>query len=138
MVSETSLERSGSSAKKPVGSSLATDSYIEALNVLVTLLENARPDLRGHTAHVARLTRKTAEKIGLPATGVESIVIAAFLHDLGKMSTYHLTALNVAEYEGHRVAAQKAYLTPRRLFESVVMSPDTVSTIEQLYERFDG
>ncbi|MDQ2646414.1 MAG: hypothetical protein M3020_21550, partial [Myxococcota bacterium] len=48
------------------GRSVLTDTaYLETLNVVVTLLENMRPDLRGHSAQVARLMRKIAERIGL-------------------------------------------------------------------------
>jgi response regulator RpfG family c-di-GMP phosphodiesterase len=116
----------------------ADESWLETLNVLVSLLENNRPDLRGHSAHVARLTRKLAERVGLSEREVDQAVAAAFLHDLGKASSYHLTALNVAEYEGHRVAAKKSYLTPTRLMDSVKLSEPTVKALSHMYERFDG
>jgi response regulator RpfG family c-di-GMP phosphodiesterase len=115
-----------------------SESWLETLNVLVSLLENNRPDLRGHSAHVARLTRKLAERVGLSEREVDQAVAAAFLHDLGKASSYHLTALNVAEYEGHRVAAKKSYLTPTRLMDSVKLSEPTVKALTHMYERFDG
>ena len=41
------------------------------------------------------------------------MMVAAYVHDLGKMGAYHLTALNVAEYEGHRASAEK-HATRRR------------------------
>jgi len=85
-----------------------SDIYIETLNVLITLLENSREELRGHSGQVARLVRKMAERIGLPPGELNAIVVAAYLHDLGKMSTYHLTALNVSQYEEPRLAAQKS------------------------------
>jgi response regulator RpfG family c-di-GMP phosphodiesterase len=116
----------------------SNESYVESLNVLISLLENGRTDLRGHSSHVARLTRKIAERIGLPPNELAAVVVAAYLHDLGKMSAYHLTALNVSEYEGHRVAAQKAYQSPRRLFENVQLSPTTLQSLDTMYERYDG
>ncbi|MEO7094988.1 MAG: HD domain-containing phosphohydrolase [Polyangiales bacterium] len=115
-----------------------TESWLESLNVLISLLENNRPDLRGHSAHVARLTRKLAERVGLSEREVDQAVAAAFLHDLGKASSYHLTALNVAEYEGHRVAAKKSYLTPTRLMDSVKLGEPTIRALTHMYERFDG
>jgi response regulator RpfG family c-di-GMP phosphodiesterase len=120
------------------GGSVTSEPYIETLNVLVSLIENPRPDLRGHSSHVARLTRKIAERIGLAPVEVASMVVAAHLHDLGKMSAYHLTALNVSQYDGHRIAAQKSYMTPRRLLEGVSLNPSTVKALETMYERFDG
>src|SRR5690606_27001280 len=80
--------------------------YIETLNVLVSLLENSRQDLRGHSAQVSRLIKKLAERIGLGESQLLQLQIAAFIHDLGKAGAYHLTPLNVAEYEGHASQAQ--------------------------------
>ena len=53
------------------------------------------------------------ERIGLSTASTSAYVAAAYLHDLGKMGAYHLTALNVAEYEGHRIAAMKSADLPR-------------------------
>lgn len=131
------LER-GKDVSTTTNLSASSGPFIEMLNVLVSLLENTRADLRGHSSHVARLTRKIAERIGLPDHEIGAMVVAGHLHDMGKMSAYHLTALNVAEYEGHRVAAQKSYLTPRRLFASVELSETTTQAIEAMYERYDG
>lgn len=122
----------------PVIPPSATPEVIETLNVLVSLLENSRTDLRGHSSMVARLTKKTCERIGLPPAQTAGVVIAAYIHDLGKMGAYHLTSLNVAEYEGHRVAAQKGLELPVHLMESVGLLPDTVSAITSMYERYDG
>jgi response regulator RpfG family c-di-GMP phosphodiesterase len=116
----------------------ASPQYIETLNVLVSLLENSRADLRGHSSMVARLTRKTCERIGLSALQTAAFTAAAYLHDLGKMGAYHLTALNVAEYEGHRIAASKSGDLPVHLMESVGLLPETIQTIACMYERYDG
>ncbi len=117
---------------------VANEDYLETLTVLVSLLENNRGELRGHSALMARVIRKAAERIGLSPAEVQSMVCAALLHDIGKTGSYHLTALNVAEYEGHRVAAQKAMMTPLRLFESVRLTETTVTAIRTMYERYDG
>ncbi|WP_437654205.1 HD domain-containing phosphohydrolase [Sorangium sp. So ce1182] len=112
--------------------------YVETLNVLVSLLENNRQDLRGHSSTVARIVRKLCERIGLPPPTVASYVASAYLHDLGKNGPYHLTALNVAEYEGHRLAATKSVDLPAHLMESVGLPQDVVSAINLMYERYDG
>jgi response regulator RpfG family c-di-GMP phosphodiesterase len=118
--------------------SVAMHDYIETLNVLVALLEQDRGELRGHSMMVVRIARRMCERLGLTPDETDSIVIASYLHDLGKVSQFHLTALNVAQYENHRVQAKKSYLTPMRLFEAVRL-PDKVSTIlAHMYERLDG
>jgi response regulator RpfG family c-di-GMP phosphodiesterase len=87
---------------------------------------------------VARLARKTCERIGLSPLQTAAFTAAAYLHDLGKMGAYHLTVLNVAEYEGHRVAAGKSADLPLHLMESVGLLPETKSAIASMYERYDG
>jgi len=123
---------------KEAAETLLSRDFREALNVLVALLEQGRGDLRGHSAQVARLCRRVGERIGLSEAQLHGVLIAAFLHDIGKAGTYHLTALNVAQYEGHRIQAQKTYLNPVKMFESVKLPEATVQTLSRLYERTDG
>ncbi|MBI5162004.1 MAG: DUF4388 domain-containing protein, partial [Micrococcales bacterium] len=112
--------------------------FLESMNVLLSILEANRGDLRGHSALVARLCRQTAERMGLAASDVSTLTIAAYLHDVGKMGGFHLTALNVAEYEGHRLAAQKSFSTPARLFEAVRALDAAFAPVSSMYERMDG
>ncbi|HEX3597151.1 MAG TPA: HD domain-containing phosphohydrolase, partial [Polyangiaceae bacterium] len=130
------LEKGGSSSSTAKG--MASDSYLETLNVLVSLIENTRPDLRGHSSHTARLVKKLAERIGVSSVEVAAYQIAGYVHDLGKMSSYHLTALNVAEYEGHRAQATKGYKSPLRLLEAIELPREARQSVESMYERFDG
>lgn len=120
------------------GPTTTSDAYLETLNVLVSLLENARAELRGHSGHVARITKRLCERVGIPKVEVNALTAAAYLHDLGKHGAYHLTALNVSEYEGHRVAAEKAVATPRRLMDGCSLTDATVTAMETMYERYDG
>jgi response regulator RpfG family c-di-GMP phosphodiesterase len=113
-------------------------SFVELLNVLVSLLESSRADLRGHSALVARLVRRMAEKLSLDPGTTAMLVAGAFIHDLGKMGQYHLTPLNCSEYEGHKAAAQKAYGIPGSLLEPVRLPPDTLQAATRMYERWDG
>jgi response regulator RpfG family c-di-GMP phosphodiesterase len=54
------------------------------------------------------------------------------------MGAYHLTSLNVAEYEGHKTQAEKQYKSPGRLLEAVQLPLEVTQTIEHMYERYDG
>lgn len=112
--------------------------YVETLNVFVSLLETARPDLRGHSGQCARLMRRVCERMGLSATQTAAYVVAAHIHDIGKAGTYHLTSLNSAEYDGHKAAAQKVYNVCERFLQAVNLHPDTKSAVNGMYERFDG
>lgn len=121
------------------GSSVTLSSeYADTLNVLVSLLEASRADLRGHSAQCSRLVRRVCERMGLTAAQTSACVVGTQIHDIGKQGTYHLTSLNVAEYEGHRAAAQKVFNVPERFFQSVALHADTKSAVNAMYERFDG
>jgi response regulator RpfG family c-di-GMP phosphodiesterase len=119
-------------------SGIAMHDYLETLNVLVAVMENARGELRGHSVGVARICRRMCERLGLQPEASDAILVAAYLHDIGKTSAYHLTALNVAEYDAHRTQARKSYLMPARVFESVRLPPDVSKILSHLYERYDG
>jgi|HubBroStandDraft_1064217.scaffolds.fasta_scaffold52699_1 response regulator RpfG family c-di-GMP phosphodiesterase len=114
------------------------DELLDLLNVLISLLENTRADLRGHSAQVARLLRRVVERMNLPARTVTALVAAAYTHDLGKMGQFHLTALNASEYDGHKLAAQKTLRTPGRLLEGVRLPAETMEANLRMYERHDG
>lgn len=111
---------------------------VALLQVLVSLLEAQRAELRGHSSQVARLVSQLCDKMGLVDVEKRALLIAAHLHDIGKGSNYHLTALNVAEFDGHRAHAQKVYLAPLRIFDGITLPRATSEAITHLYERFDG
>lgn len=111
---------------------------VAVMNVLVSLLESQREELRGHSSQVARWMGQAADKMGLVEAEKRALLLASQMHDLGKGSQYHLTALNVAEYDGHRAHAQKTYLAPLRLFDGVTLPRTTRDTLTHQYERFDG
>ncbi len=114
------------------------ETTIELLTVLVSLLESSRQELRGHSSQVARLLRRVAERMNLGRAETQALIIAGHIHDLGKMGQFHLTAMNCAEYEGHRVAALKVCDTPQRLLESVRLVKSVKSAVFHMYERVDG
>jgi response regulator RpfG family c-di-GMP phosphodiesterase len=138
VLSEKDMARNAAAATGDAGTGETGASVLELLNVLVSLLEGSRPDLRGHSSEVARLARQMGEKMGLEPAGVSALVAAAYVHDLGKMGQYHLTALNCAEYDGHKVAALKVYSVPERLLAPARMAGETVQALDHMYERYDG
>jgi response regulator RpfG family c-di-GMP phosphodiesterase len=117
---------------------LSDQSYRETLKVLVSLIESARSDLRGHSSHVSRLIGKLAQRIGVSPSQHAAYQIAGLLHDLGKMGEHHLTALNVGVSETQRARAQQIYNAPCRLMEAVKLPHEALNALESMYERFGG
>lgn len=114
------------------------DSYLETLNVFVTLLDAGRGELRGHSSHVARVAGAMADRLALSPGDKGALLVAAYLHDVGKTSAYHLTALNVSREGGHRLQAQRSYMSPARMFESARLPETSSAILNHLYERYDG
>jgi response regulator RpfG family c-di-GMP phosphodiesterase len=138
---------------------VSADAYLETLNTFVSLLEQGRAELRGHSSQVARLCKALAERVGLNAQDRHALLVAAYLHDVGKGPAgrlsggvdpsasdldgrgpleLHLTALNVARHEAHRVEAARLRDAAARLFASAALPELSVRILEHLYERFDG
>lgn len=113
-------------------------SFLETLNVMVTMLEADRGDLRGHSSDTARLGRLVAERVGLPVNDVDDICTACFIHDFGKIGPRHLTAYNAAEDMAVRVSCDRAWSAPARLLETSGLRPLVLATVNEMYERFDG
>ncbi len=139
MLSEKEMAHNAKTAGQAGGVGAGGASNLdELLNVLVSLIETSRADLRGHSSEVARLGKQMGEKMGLDPAGVAALAAAGYLHDLGKMGQYHLTPLNCAQYEGHKVAALKAYTVPVRLLAPARMAGETIEALSHMYERYDG
>ena len=132
------VDAAGTKGQGPTMGGVSSEAVQEVLNVLVSLLENGRQELRGHSAQVARLMRRSAERINLSKESTNALVTAAYLHDLGKQGQYHLTALNCAEWEGHKIAGLKTVHTPTRLLEAVRLPEEAVLAVNHMYERYDG
>jgi response regulator RpfG family c-di-GMP phosphodiesterase len=126
------------SGAAPGGQSLSDQAYLETLKVLVSLLESNRPDLRGHSAYVARLVGQIAERIGVSPGQASAYQIAGHLHDLGKMTDQHLTALNVGVSATQRARAEQLYQSPGRLMEAVKLPHEALEAMLHMYERYAG
>lgn len=116
-----------------------TEAYLETLAAFVSLLERDRDELRGHSGQVARVCRAVAERVGMNAADRHALLVAAYLHDLGKgEGGYHLTALNVARFDGHRRKAQKGREAPLQLLAAAKLPAGVTPILAHLYERWDG
>jgi len=126
---------------------------VEVLRVLVGLLENERQELRGHSSLVARLVQDACERIHLSESNTAALVMAAYLHDLGKRAApssgrrrepaspaaaLHLTALNVSQFAPHRELAHKLVELPEQLVAAAGLPEQTLQTLRSMYEQMGG
>jgi len=120
-------------------SSLLSDNdFIETLAILVGLLEMQSEHRQGHSARVARLTKAVSAAFDLDERQSNHHLIGAYLHDLGKRTSSHLTLLSIAANSEHRYLAKRYHLTPARLFDAVHLPREVNRILAHLYETFDG
>ena len=117
---------------------ISPDAFLETLKLLVTILEQPQPHLRGHSARVARLCLQLGRRMRLPHPNVQGILAAAYLHDLGHPPGRHNTPLGAAMSEDQLKSAKRGFLAPVQLMESVDLPEIAVTTLKHRYERFDG
>ncbi len=121
-----------------VRGAVAENDYLETLNILVSLIESSRHELRGHSAQVARQAELIARRIGLQPRDVAHTSIAAYLHDIGKRADKHFTLPSLAMQPDHRSEAKRAAKAPIKLFETVHLPPAVNAILAHVYEAFDG
>lgn len=130
-------------AMQPLPVSLVTSSAhdtLERFRNIVGLIEGGRQELRGHSSQVAGLILRLGEYMGLDQKTLDTLGLAAMIHDLGKVGPLHITAREVSTSPEHSDAAQKSYDAPARVLEALGLSvPKAVTDIVSgMYERFDG
>jgi DNA-binding NarL/FixJ family response regulator len=122
----------------PARGSVTDSDYVETLSILVSLMEQGRKHLQGHSAQLARQSSVVARRMGLPPREVAAISIAAYLHDLGKPADRHFCLANNAANAEWKAEAKRFCRAPTKLFETVHLPPQVNTILAQLYEAFDG
>jgi len=112
---------------------------LDALATLTTLLERHDPASVGHQRRVADLAGALARRLQWPAAEVQSVVLAALLHDLGMLSVPSqvlgqrdwLQSPQVQQIQQH--VAEGVQMLAHLDFQGSVLP-----LIEQHHERLDG
>jgi response regulator RpfG family c-di-GMP phosphodiesterase len=120
------------------GSLFSDNDYLETLNILVGLVEMHLPNRQGHSARVAKHVKAISERLDLTETEINHNITAAYLHDLGKRASSHVTLLSIGANKEHLHRAQRYHLTPSRLFDSVHLPRQVNQILSHVYENYDG
>jgi putative nucleotidyltransferase with HDIG domain len=100
---------------------------------LVEAYEISNPDDRGHADRVAGFARLLGSLLGLEGETLQSLTIAALLHDIGKIGTLSNGSESTAEH--------RARIHPIRGSQILSRSkpvPEVIQAVEQHHERYDG
>lgn len=113
----------------------------DLLSVLVKTIETRDPYTSGHSIRVSILARAIAEDMDLSATRVDTIEMAALVHDIGKVDAIYATIIRkdgpLTEAERHVIVTHAAkgadFLQTLTSF-----SVDVIQGVRHHHERYDG
>jgi len=114
--------------------------YEKSIEAFSRLIELHNPEVKSHSRNVADLSCRTAKALKLPAHEIETIRVAALLHDIGKIGIPEHVLLKEADemqpnelelYRFHPVRGQTAIDSIEDLREVGVL-------IRHHHERYDG
>ncbi len=120
------------------GSLVSDNDFIETLNILVGLIEMQIENRQGHSARVAKAVKRVSERLGLKQHEIHYNIIAAYLHELGKRASTHLTLMSIGADPECRKVAERYCLTPSHLFDSVHLPARVNHILTHIYENYGG
>ncbi|NPV52535.1 MAG: HD domain-containing protein [Firmicutes bacterium] len=114
-------------------------SYLETLRSIVDLLDSQEPSTVNHSTLIAKYAREISLMMGLSSEEVETISLAAYLHDVGMMGLgedilFKKGKLSSSEYEKIKGHAQLGATLVEPLSKPLPIAP----LIRHHHERYDG
>jgi response regulator RpfG family c-di-GMP phosphodiesterase len=115
-------------------------SFLNSIRVFTALLELRGKQLAGHSRRVADLARRLATSVGMEPAEAQDVLIAALLHDIGKVEMSDAALrMPVAQLSGDAAATYRRH--PER-GEQALMAIEELRGASRLirahHERFDG
>lgn len=112
---------------------------IDTVEAMASTVEMRDPYTAGHQKRVAALAEAIALKIGLPETLIEGLVLAARIHDIGKIKVpaeilTKPTQLSEIEYQMVQIHAEAGY----ELLKNISFPWPIAQIIHQHHEKLDG
>jgi HD-GYP domain-containing protein (c-di-GMP phosphodiesterase class II) len=126
-------------SKEEVAQQLRQDYVVTIINFLLTLLEAKHKESAAHSRRVARLCEKMGERMRLNPIEQQTLIIAGYLHDIGKMGIPNSVmdkpgSLDDWEYQ----IVQKHPVHAATVLEPLRGFGDVVEAVLYHHERWDG
>jgi len=114
--------------------------FITSVKVFSNLIELREGREAGHSRRVADLARRLAKRLGMGASDAQDVMVAALLHDIGKIGLPDsLLAKSVAAMNAEELAQMKKHAVKG---ETALMPLEQLRGVGKLvrchHERFDG
>jgi putative nucleotidyltransferase with HDIG domain len=112
---------------------------LKILHDLTTALETKDPYTHGHSTRVEHLATKTAQRLGLKVDEVDTLRLAAQLHDVGKIRVPSRVLRKPGKLtEDERSLVQEHSVVGAWMVSRGVPNPVVVESIRHHHERWDG
>ncbi len=112
---------------------------VDSVATLVEELEGRDPYVRGHSRRVSELALQAAEKLGLPQEEKQALLLAALLHDIGKIGIpVAILEKPSGLTEEERQFVQTHPAVGGAILKAVGRLADLVPVILHHHERYDG
>ncbi|MDP2182840.1 MAG: HD-GYP domain-containing protein [Actinomycetota bacterium] len=116
-----------------------SESYRDTLRSLIAVLEAKDPYTRGHSERVAFYARQIADGLSLGPESVQTIELAALLHDIGKVGVSVATLTKPAALTSEEYGEVKLHpLSGAQVLEGIDFLAEVVPLIAAHHERMDG
>lgn len=111
---------------------------LSVLTALVDALETPGPDGRRHSVRVAELAARVATLMGLDPDTVDTIRLAARLHDLGEIALREDLLRQAQRRTQELVGAPEGPELAARILQPLSSHPGVVEIVRCQHERYDG
>jgi HD-GYP domain-containing protein (c-di-GMP phosphodiesterase class II) len=122
--------------------SIATEQrkmFTAIISTLVNAVEMRDPALRGRSARVSRFARAMAKALELPATDVNSVALAALLHNIGRLSISEADIiLSRSATKREETLEYKQAMRSEELLMNITGLREILPAVKHSFEKFDG
>ncbi len=113
-------------------------SFLETMDVVMGLLEMEGGGIQGHSHNMAKYAKLIAGKLDLLQREVDTIALAAYIHELGKKGIPHRSLLSLEKEEVDPDLLMEQVEIPLKLLSSAKIPLEVSPILRHQYERWDG
>jgi len=112
-------------------------SFLETLDVIMGLLEMETKQMQGHSHNAGKYARLIANKLDLPQREIDTIAIAAYVHELGRKGMPHRSVLRLDAVESPEDLVEQGEI-PLKLLSAAKIPLDIKPILHHQFEKWDG